>query len=109
MVVSIYGFFSLFIQGKLVHPDSVVIEQVKGESDNSLYIKGDIMSSSLGFSGYNCMVEKNSLYLQLRYSLVSSIHPTGNFEIKIPEGLDDVTKMYLVGTDRRDIKLIWSR
>ncbi|MBC9784257.1 hypothetical protein H1S01_07000 [Heliobacterium chlorum] len=109
LMVSSYGLFTLFVHGQVVQPESVIIDQIKEEGDNALYLKGDTRSSSLGFSGYHYRVDHNIIYLQLRYSLVSRIHRTGNFEIKIPEGLKDVTKVYLEGADERDIKLIWSR
>jgi hypothetical protein len=108
LVIALAVGHSKYVYGRAADPEGIVVQEVK-EEDNYLLLKGTTVNSGLGFSGYKYKIENDSLYLELHYSLVSKVNPTGDFEVEIKENLQNIKNVYLQGKQVSDAILIFNR
>lgn len=98
----------LLIHGSYLNTSSICLNKINVENTN-IQLSGDTSDSATGFSGYNYTIKGNSLYIGLRYCLVTKIHPSGSFNIIINDyRLQRINKVYFRGGND-DTKLIWQR
>jgi hypothetical protein len=108
LIILITGYI-FFIHGTYVTTKVIGTTQINVE-DNELIITGNTSESATGFSGYRYKIVDENLYLQIRYSIVSKVNPSGHFDINITDdNLKSVKKVFFQGGKTNDIELIWSR
>ena len=94
--------------GMGVSTRSVGIESMM-KDNKTLQITGSTSNSGLAFTGYGYTIKGDTLYLKLRYSLVSPFHNAGEFSITLNNDLANVKYIYLQGSETKDKKLIWTK
>ncbi|HEY8889796.1 MAG TPA: immunoglobulin-like domain-containing protein [Clostridium sp.] len=77
------------------------------KDNKTLQITGSTSNSALSYAGYSYKIKGDSLYLKLRYSLGSSFHQGGKFNITLNNDLSNINNMYLQGNKSEDEKLFW--
>ena len=103
LVTFLYFYFGLSVNTKTIAVENVILE------DNSFYMKGTSVDSSKAFVGYTYETKNNNLYLTLKYTIVNNFRDTGDFEIKIINKFNNVSKVILKGKDVDDLKVIWTK
>ena len=89
--------------GTYVNTDAIIIHEMKLD-DYILKLNGNTLNSGQGYSGYRLQHKNKSLFIQLRYSLVSFFNPSGEFVIVKPGLYEGIEAIYLQGRDPEDIK-----
>ncbi|HEY8890323.1 MAG TPA: immunoglobulin-like domain-containing protein [Clostridium sp.] len=79
------------------------------KDNKTLQITGSTSNSALVYAGYSYKIKGDSLYLKLRYSLGSSFHHGGGFNITLNNDLSNINNMYLQGNKSEDEKLFWTK
>ena len=77
--------------------------------ESEIFISGDTNNSSMGFSGFDYKIINNEMFIRLKYSLVSSVHRLGRYEIRVFIDTKDIEKIFLKGRPFGDLKEIWKR
>lgn len=108
LILTIIAYLT-FVRGTYATSDVIIVKHLE-VGDGQLDIRGNTMNSSMGFSGYKYTIVDKKLYLQLRYSLVSKINPTGEYKISInDEEMNSVNRIFIQGKEKDDYKLAWMR
>lgn len=108
IIVGIIGWWVYFEHGTYSDTTSITIQHIKLEVDK-MRIKGVTVDSATGFGGFKYEIKDNSLYLKMRYTLVTKKHPYGDFDIAITEDFKEINRVYLQENKVNDTKLIWER
>jgi len=108
IILVLIGAWLYFDYGLYINTASTAIQNIEVKAKN-IELRGTTDASSTGFSGYKYNIQGDSIYIRLRYCLVSKIHPSGNFDIKITgDNFEKVNNVYLQG-EKNDTKLIWHK
>ena len=73
-------------------------------TDNSLTMSGSSNGSGDAFAGYSYEIKGDSIYIKLRYVLVSKFFRSSEYDIKIEDDFTDVDKVYL--TNGKENRLV---
>jgi hypothetical protein len=69
-------------------------------------VDGGTSSSAMGYVGYRYNLQSDSVFIRVKYVLVSKRNPSGNFHIEITGSFMSIKKIFLQGA-KGDTKLIW--
>lgn len=100
--------FKVYMIGSYTSADSIIVEALEFD-DYYMKMSGNTINSALGYSSYKLKRSENTLYIKFRYSLVSIFNPLGKFEIEDGGPFEGITKVYIMGLDEKDLRLIWGR
>ena len=108
IIISIasYLYYSNFVYGSHITTDSVFVENVE-VNGSIVTVTGNTAGSGIGFAGYDTVWVADELWIKPRYSIVSKSNPSGKMEIEYDIKNLPLHKVYLVGADEEDKKLIW--
>ncbi|MGK0465554.1 hypothetical protein [Clostridium sp.] len=94
--------------GTGVSTGSIFIENIT-KNNRTPQITGMTSDSALVYSGYSYKIKGDSLYLKLRYSLVSPFHRDGKFNISLNDNLENIKHIYLQGNKTEDTKPVLAK
>ncbi|HEY5561451.1 MAG TPA: hypothetical protein VIK72_06780 [Clostridiaceae bacterium] len=105
ILISIITYFAVGVA------DSTVAQYVKSVmvSNETIKISGTTVNSGEAFTGYSYTINKDTIYLKLRYSIVNPIHKSGDFNILINNNFGNIKYIYMQGKKTGDRKLIWTK
>jgi len=86
--------------------DKPSVTEVK-VADNIVNLKGTTFYSADHFVGHITEIKDKTLYVGLRYQLITIFHGGGDFNINIPLGNVDIEKIYIKGNSSSE--LIWEK
>ena len=99
--------YNLFIGGKEIAPELVVVDTVE-VSDNRLHVKGTFgIVSAEAYRGYKYKIDGENAYITIKSVLVSDLYRYADFDITIKDDFSEIKNVYVVGAG--DEKLIWPK
>ena len=74
-------------------------------TENYLNITGSSSGSGDAFAGYSYEIKADSVYVKVRYVLVSKFFRSAEFDIKIEDDFSDVKRVYI--TNGKENRLVY--
>ena len=108
IAILIFLGYMFFVEGQYVSTDTIVVQEIE-VAEEEIHLKGLSKNSGNGFSKHAYVMEDGSLYIKLKYSIVSKFNPVGDFKITITEPTNEIKKIYIQGNKKDDTKLVWEK
>lgn len=121
IILSVFSIFvgfviiSDFFPRQYIPTANITINEVNLDKIDDPNIKGHIAESKsgfiwnhIGFSYSDSEIQNESLYIRLTYGLVSG-SPAKEFGIFLNENEKEVNKIFILGNEKEDTKLIWEK
>lgn len=106
ITILIFLGYMFFVEGQYVSTDTIGVQEIE-VAEEEIYLKGLSKNSGNGFSKHTYLMEDGSLFIKLKYSIVSKFNPVGDFKITITEPTNEIKKIYIQGNKKDDTKLVW--
>lgn len=110
----IIGFFIVIIgiillsNFNVINPESIYISESK-VSDQSISLTGGFIDSASLYKGYKVDYHDQALYIQIQGNLLSLQKSSGEFHLNIKNEYKDLHKIYIQGSDKTKLELIWEK
>ena len=108
IAILIFLGYMFFVEGQYVSTETIGVQEIE-VAEEEIHLKGLSKNSGNVFSKHTYFMEDGSLYIKLKYSIVSKFNPVGDFKITITEPTNEIKKIYIQGNKKDDTRLVWEK